>query len=486
MNIAQAKDEIKRALQIYFRKDETGMYTCPPERQRPILLIGPPGIGKTAVMEQIARECNVGLVAYTMTHHTRQSAIGLPRIVSREYDGVQTHVTEYTLSEIVASVRDCTARTGLTEGILFIDEINCVSETLAPVMLQLLQSKTFGMHPVPSGWLICAAGNPPEYNRSARPFDLVTLDRVRCIPIEPDLDCWLDYAVSRNLHEAVLSFLQMNPEAFYQAESSAARQVFVTARGWEDLSFLIRSSEQLGLPLGESQIRQYLGSDRTAKEFAAYYRLCCTCRTDYDIRSILDGSTGKDRLEAHKTQLQKVSFEERYLISSMILGILCREMEAYQQKADLYERLLDFSGSFTDTGASDLFRSRILEEEVRMKKRKAAGLLPPQEEHRQRALLHLLEQLRERSASGQDVSFPAQNAVLAEELAGMQKDTAHTAQNILEMLEKAFSFAGSYCAEDQEMLVLVSGLSRNKNAVRFLSRYRSEPFLEWSARLLPD
>ena len=160
--------------------------------------------------------------------------------------------------------------------------------------------------------------------------------------------------------------------------------------------------------------------------------------------------------------LQKVSFEERYLISSMILGILCREMEAYQQKADLYERLLDFSGSFTDTGASDLFRSRILEEEVRMKKRKAAGLLPPQEEHRQRALLHLLEQLRERSASGHDVSFPAQNAVLAEELAGMQKDTAHTAQNILEML------------------------SRNKNAVRFLSRYRSEPFLEWSARLLPD
>ena len=114
------------------------------------------------------------------------------------------------------------------------------------------------------------------------------------------------------------------------------------------------------------------------KEFAAYYRLCCTCRTDYDIRSILDGSTGKDRLEEHKTQLQKVSFEERYLISSMILGILCREMEAYQQKADLYERLLDFSGSFTDTGASDLFRSRILEEEVRMKKRKAAGLLPPQ------------------------------------------------------------------------------------------------------------
>ncbi|MFR3321610.1 MAG: AAA family ATPase [Lachnospiraceae bacterium] len=62
-----------------------GSYTFPLVRQRPILLIGPPGIGKTAVMEQIARECQVGLVSYTMTHHTRQSAIGLPKLVEKNY-----------------------------------------------------------------------------------------------------------------------------------------------------------------------------------------------------------------------------------------------------------------------------------------------------------------------------------------------------------------------------------------------------------------
>ena len=43
-----------------------------------MILYGPPGIGKTQVMEQVAKECKVALVAYTITHHTRQSAVGLP------------------------------------------------------------------------------------------------------------------------------------------------------------------------------------------------------------------------------------------------------------------------------------------------------------------------------------------------------------------------------------------------------------------------
>ena len=116
------------------------------------------GVGKTQIMEQIARECKIGLVAYTITHHTRQSAVGLPFIKEREYDGKSYSVTEYTMSEIIASVYERMEATGLKEGILFIDEINCVSETLAPTMLQFLQCKTFGNQAVPKGWVIVAAG----------------------------------------------------------------------------------------------------------------------------------------------------------------------------------------------------------------------------------------------------------------------------------------------------------------------------------------
>ena len=179
MNIKRAKEEIEHTVKAYLAKDALGEYAIPAIRQRPILLMGPPGIGKTQVMEQVARECGVALVAYTITHHTRQSAVGLPFIRQRHYGDKDVSVTEYTMSEIIASIYAKMEATGLSEGILFIDEINCVSETLAPTMLQFLQCKTFGNQAVPAGWVIVAAGNPPEYNKSVRDFDIVTLDRVR-------------------------------------------------------------------------------------------------------------------------------------------------------------------------------------------------------------------------------------------------------------------------------------------------------------------
>ena len=143
MNIKRAKEEIKHTVQAYLAKDEFGDYKIPVIRQRPVLLMGPPGIGKTAIMEQVARECQVGLVSYTITHHTRQSAIGLPFIEKKSFQGREYSITEYTMSEIIAAVYEKMEQTGLSEGILYIDEINCVSETLAPTMLQFLQCKTF-------------------------------------------------------------------------------------------------------------------------------------------------------------------------------------------------------------------------------------------------------------------------------------------------------------------------------------------------------
>ena len=78
--------------------------------------MGPPGIGKTQIMEQVARECGIGLVAYTITHHTRQSAIGLPFISEQTYGEKAVSVTQYTMSEIVAAIYNKMEETGLKEG----------------------------------------------------------------------------------------------------------------------------------------------------------------------------------------------------------------------------------------------------------------------------------------------------------------------------------------------------------------------------------
>ena len=169
MNIKEAKDQIKQSVSIYLAKDDFGNYKIPIEKQRPVFLVGAPGIGKTAIMEQIARELDIALVSYSMTHHTRQSALGLPFITKKTFGGEEFDVSEYTMSEIIASVYEAMENSGKKEGILFLDEINCVSETLAPSMLQFLQYKVFGNHQVPQGWVVCTAGNPVSYTHLTLP-----------------------------------------------------------------------------------------------------------------------------------------------------------------------------------------------------------------------------------------------------------------------------------------------------------------------------
>lgn len=113
-------------------------------------------------------------------------------------------------------------------------------------MLQFLQCKTFGNHPIPEGWIIVAAGNPPEYNKSVREFDVVTLDRVKKIEVEPDYGVWREYAVQSRIHPAVISYLDARPAHFYQMESTVDGRRFATPRGWEDLSRLLEVYEKLG------------------------------------------------------------------------------------------------------------------------------------------------------------------------------------------------------------------------------------------------
>ena len=235
--------------------------------------MGPPGIGKTQVMEQIAKELKIALVAYTITHHTRQSAVGLPFIREKEYGGKPYSVTEYTMSEIIASVYEKMEQTGIREGILFIDEINCVSETLAPTMLQFLQGKTFGNQKLPEGWISVAAGNPPEYNKSVREFDVVTLDRLKKIDVEPDFPAWKEYAYRHEIHPAVMSYLELRRENFCRIENTVDGKRFATARGWEDLSRLIQVYEDLGKTVDRDVIYQYIQHRSAAKDFANYLEL---------------------------------------------------------------------------------------------------------------------------------------------------------------------------------------------------------------------
>ena len=330
MNIKEAKTEVINTVKTYLKKDVNGEYKIPSVRQRPLLLIGPPGVGKTQIMEQVADECDIGLVSYTITHHTRQTAVGLPFIKEKTYDGKTYSVTEYTMSEIIASIYDQMEETGRREGILFIDEINCVSETLAPTMLQFLQCKTFGNQEVPKGWIIVAAGNPPEYNKSVREFDVVTLDRVRQIPVEADYGVWKEYAIDAGIHRAIRGYLDIHPGDFYRMETDTDGRHFVTARGWEDLSNLLTVYHEEHIPVTMDVIYEYLSQEDVAEEFSAYLDLYFKYEDEYPIDEILSGSAPSVIYE----RLLKAGFDERITVVELIITALLNRVGEYFSKKD--------------------------------------------------------------------------------------------------------------------------------------------------------
>ena len=314
MNIGKAKEEIRKTVEIYLDKGKNGGYSIPMMKQRPLFLIGAPGIGKTAVVEQVATELGIGFVSYSMTHHTRQSAIGLPYIEKRNYVEKEVRFSEYSVSEIIASVYDAVKLGGHKEGILFLDEINCVSETLFPALLQFLQYKSFGNHRLPEGWVIVTAGNPPCYNRFVREFDIAVLDRIKIIRVEESLEAWMPYAHANNIHGAILTFLELEPSCFYFIETDEEGPRYVTARGWEDLSLAMGLYEKKGFDVDSVLIGQYLTDPDIAGKFETFYHLYDGCRERYSVEEILSGKVGEKLL----TRAKDASFDERLAVLELL------------------------------------------------------------------------------------------------------------------------------------------------------------------------
>lgn len=455
MDIAQAKQELRRTIRAYTAKTEDGVYRMPRRMQRPVLLMGPPGIGKTAILSQLAQEEHIGLAAYTMTHHTRQSALGLPVIVGRTAAGKTFRATEYTMSEIIASVYEQMEKTGLREGILFLDEINCVSETLMPAILQMLQNKTFGVHSLPEGWLIVAAGNPPRYNQSARSFDMATLDRVRCIELEPSLAAWQPYAAASGVHPAVLSYLRLHPEHFFLCSASTAAGEFATARGWEELSALLLAYEALGYPCTLAQMQQYLHAQEAAAGFAAFYELFRRYAAQLPLEEILTGGASPEA-----GALRELPFDGRLSVVEFLLHSLQTKSAAMQQDADLAFSASSFAGS-VPPGADALARAQELLQKRRaaLAVRKDCGVLPPEEERREAAFLSRAEA----------ALAPARTD--AEASAALQKlaaDAAASAQTSREAAcracENGLRFVQNTFGEDQELWILLHGLQHTRAA----------------------
>lgn len=488
MNIKEAKNYIKDSVKIYLKKDEEGEYRIPVVRQRPIFLLGAPGIGKTAIMEQIAQELQIALVSYSMTHHTRQSALGLPFITHKTYGNLSYDVSEYTMSEIIASVYDVMEESGLKEGILFLDEINCVSETLAPSMLQFLQYKVFGRHQVPEGWVIVTAGNPPEYNKSVREFDVVTLDRMKILEVEADYAAWREYAADRGIHTAITNYLDLKKEDFYQVETTVKGKSYITARGWEDLSQMLILYEEEGLTVEESFVGQYIRNDRVVKEFTAYYDLYRKYQNDYKVEDILTGIVS----EQAKDKARKADFDERLSLMGMLIDRMQQDVKENILTSDMLSELMNPLKAVKakmESGCSSDELLTLLEMQTEGRRKsmdslQKAGALSARDKVKNRAIVRFLNEcakkLRVEDVTDVQTAFAKIKESFDVKVLQYKQDTA----DLKDRIHYLFRFVEDVFGSGNEMLILVTECTVQADCAKFISMYGCEDYQRHNEELM--
>ena len=425
-----------------------------------VLLIGSPGSGKSMLARRLPS---------ILPDMTRQESLQTTEVysVAGMTDPAHPLVTQrpfrsphHTASPVSLSGGGTVPRPGeislAHNGILFLDEINCVSETLSPAMLLFLQYKVFGGHQIPEGWVVVTAGNPPRFNKSVREFDAATRDRLKVIEVEPSYEAWKAYALEHGVSRSVISYLDIRPEDFYKVETTVDGLTVVTPRAWEDLSEILQYHEELGLAVGEELTTQYLQNKQVARDFAIYYELYQKYRQAYNIDAILQGVWDEDVL----TQARSAKMDERMSLVSLLLEAVFLQMERCTLRHDVPgDALTALAG---------------LEDSWRAEANKAPSA-------RQKVYLDLLSLTAQwhGELSG-STPFSALKACYQRSVADLQAEVAETQKklgDLLRFLQEAFG-------KGTELSMAVNDLTVAPVATAFLGQFLSTDYFAASRDLL--
>lgn len=159
----------------------------------------------------------------------------------------------------------------------------------------------------------------------------MTWDRLKRIDVEADYSVWKEYAVNHSVHPAITTYLDIKKDHFYKIETTIDGKSFVTARGWSDLSDMIKLYEKNNIIVDEKLVGQYLQNYKIAKDFAVYYDLFNKYKSDYQVDKILLGEEDS----SIKERAKNTKFDERLTLLGILVDAVGAEMSVvyYQTKA---------------------------------------------------------------------------------------------------------------------------------------------------------
>ena len=211
------------------------------------MIWGPPGIGKSSIVAQIAEQHSIGFVDVRLSQLAPTDLRGLPV--------PDNGIARWFPPEFLP-------QTG--KGILFLDELNMAPPAMQGVAQQLILDRRVGSYVVPDGWFIWAAGNRKEDRASVFDMPAPLANRFVHLEVEPDFESFKLYALNAEVAEQVIAFLSFRPTLLHKLNPQ--HPAWPSPRSWVMGSQLY----QVGLDLAP-----VIGLDAAA-EFYAYTELYST------------------------------------------------------------------------------------------------------------------------------------------------------------------------------------------------------------------
>lgn len=186
----------------------------------PVMLWGPPGVGKSQMVAHIAKRHQVPMIDIRLSQMEPSDLRGIPfRVEDR---------VEWAIPAMLPDAQ----RHGHT-GILFLDEITSAPPAVSAAAYQLILDRRLGEYQIPQHWAIFAAGNRQGDRGVTYSMPAPLANRFSHFEVDTHLDDWVAWAYQSGIDERLIAFLRFRPELLFDFDPAHNPVAFPSPRSWE-------------------------------------------------------------------------------------------------------------------------------------------------------------------------------------------------------------------------------------------------------------
>lgn len=186
----------------------------------PVMLWGPPGVGKSQIVAQVAERNNVPMIDIRLSQMEPSDLRGIPFRVDQS--------VEWAVPAMLPNQQ----RHG-QKGILFLDELTSAAPSVSAAAYQLILDRRLGQYEIPDGWAILAAGNRQGDRGVTYTMPAPLANRFSHYEVDVNLDDWVAWAYANNIDDRIIAFLRFRPDLIFEFDAAQNPMAFPSPRSWE-------------------------------------------------------------------------------------------------------------------------------------------------------------------------------------------------------------------------------------------------------------